>query len=475
MRRHDLSLQLHGGEERDEIPLANRGAHLHGNINHNGLNGSLHRHLLVAASATRSTGAGRGFRCRSGSQGLAVAFHEGEEHLILDEFRVLEDTTQERHVRLDALNVVPSQGVDGLFASGLEGGVSLARGEADQFPHKGIIVHAGLTTLVQRTVNAHTLSLRLAVDRHLLATARSQGKPRLDGGTSERRCSLIGTARKIQVRQSRAACDSQLRFHDVDACDLLSDRVLDLDARVHLHENEAYVGIIEIASHHEFHGAHILVSTLPHEPECAVRELGSELRVHPRWCHLHDLLVSLLDAAVPLVEVCSASLTVSYNLNLDVTSTFHELLEEDGTVAKGSSRLARAPVVRIRKLSLAAHHAHAAASSAERCLEDDGVRDLVVDEELRGFLSGGKEARTAQDRDATALGQLSRLHLVTQERNGLRRRSHETHTSIRTSGSKLGAFAEEAVAWMYGLCSAFLNRIHDTLHIQVWCNRTWLG
>ena len=52
---------------------------------------------------------------------------------------------------------------------------------------------------------------------------------------------LDALLRQAQVRQRRALRDAQLRAHEVDAGDLLGDRVLDLDARVHLEEDVAAV------------------------------------------------------------------------------------------------------------------------------------------------------------------------------------------------------------------------------------------
>src|SRR5262249_23364520 len=117
----------------------------------------------------------------------------------------------------------------------------------------------------------------------------------------------------LAVGEALAAGDQQLRLHQVDAGDELGDRVLDLDAGVHLDEVELAV-LVE-----ELHGAGAAVAdrlarlhaALAHEAPLADGDArGRGL--------LDDLLVAALHGAVALAEVDDVAVPVRQHLELDV-------------------------------------------------------------------------------------------------------------------------------------------------------------
>jgi len=67
------------------------------------------------------------------------------------------------------------------------------------------------------------------------------GDPALQGGTADRDVVL----RESNVGEGLPRCDAQLGLHQVDLGDLLGDRVLDLDARIHLDEHVVAVFVDE--------------------------------------------------------------------------------------------------------------------------------------------------------------------------------------------------------------------------------------
>ena len=105
--------------------------------------------------------------------------------------------------------------------------------------------------------------------------------------------------RQAEVVEGLAAGDAQLGADEVDVGDLLGDRVLDLDARVHLDEDVAAVGreqeldragvdVADLLGERDGVGAHPLA------------QLGVEVGGRG---DLDDLLVAPLDRAVPLEQV----------------------------------------------------------------------------------------------------------------------------------------------------------------------------
>ena len=120
--------------------------------------------------------------------------------------------------------------------------------------------------------------------------------------------------REPEVVEGLAGGDAQLRLHEVDVGDLLGDRVLDLDARIHLDED-----VLALLVEQELDGAGVAVADLAGELDRVradpVPQLLLEIR---RRGQLDDLLVATLDRAVALEEVDDVALAVGEDLDLDV-------------------------------------------------------------------------------------------------------------------------------------------------------------
>ena len=114
--------------------------------------------------------------------------------------------------------------------------------------------------------------------------------------------------------------NANLLTHQIDAGDHLSDRVFHLEARVHFEEEE-FPGRIDqkldragpdvIAGARHFNGA------LSHLFTQGVVEQG-------RGRFLDHLLVSTLDAALPLKQMHRIAVRVAQHLNLNVTRLLHQ-------------------------------------------------------------------------------------------------------------------------------------------------------
>ena len=141
---------------------------------------------------------------------------------------------------------------------------------------------------------------RLAVDVHGAGRGQEAGgrvlgvEARLDGVAARRRASSWAQ------RERLAGGDAQLLLDEVDAVDQLGHRVLDLQPRVHLEEEE----LAGVAGRDELDRAGAVVAARPRE-----RDRG---RAHPRAQRgvddgrrrlLDDLLVAALQRALALAEV----------------------------------------------------------------------------------------------------------------------------------------------------------------------------
>ena len=156
-------------------------------------------------------------------------------------------------------------------------------------------------------------------------------EPRLDRVAVRRRRDL-----ETEVGQGRARRDRELVGHEVAPGDGLGHRVLDLETRVHLEEEE----LSRVGQEHLDRPGIDVARGRGHRQR-RIAHPGAELR-RDRWCRrlLDDLLVASLRRAVALAEVDSSTSCVEEHLDLDVTRALEIALEDEPVVAEGPMRLA---------------------------------------------------------------------------------------------------------------------------------------
>ncbi len=133
------------------------------------------------------------------------------------------------------------------------------------------------------------------------------------------------------VAEPLARCDAQLRLDEVDAGDGLGDRMLNLDARVHLDEVELAVFV-----HQELDGAGVLVADLGEAAAEGLADLLAHLgRDLQRRRFFDQLLMAALDGALALEERGHMAVLVGQHLELDVARLLDELLHVELAVAEG--------------------------------------------------------------------------------------------------------------------------------------------
>ena len=148
-----------------------------------------------------------------------------------------------------------------------------------------------------------------------------------------------------KVFQGFPARDAQLRRHQVDVGDLLGDRVLDLDPRVHLDEH-----VLTALVEQELHGARAGVTDLAGERHRVGADLLPQRRIQVRRRRqLDDLLVAALHAAVALEQMDHVAVRVGQDLHLDVAGIDHRLLEEHRRIPERRLRFAAGRFDRLRQ------------------------------------------------------------------------------------------------------------------------------
>ena len=116
------------------------------------------------------------------------------------------------------------------------------------------------------------------------------------------------------VVEPLAGGDAQLRLHQVDAGDGLGDRMLHLDAGVHLDEVE-----LAVLVHEELDGAGVLVADVGEAAAEGLADLLAHLgRDLQRGRFFNQLLMAALDGALALEERSHVAVLVGQHLELDV-------------------------------------------------------------------------------------------------------------------------------------------------------------
>src|SRR4029077_18744917 len=136
--------------------------------------------------------------------------------------------------------------------------------------------------------------------------------------------------------QRPALGDPDLLLDEVDAGDELRDRVLDLEAGVHLEEED-----LAPVREQELAGPGAPVAHGRRELEgIAGQATPDRGRDRRRRRLLEHLLMATLGRAVALAEVDAVALPIEEHLDLDVARTLDEALEDQARVAEGALGLA---------------------------------------------------------------------------------------------------------------------------------------
>ena len=198
--------------------------------------------------------------------------------------------------------------------------------------------------------------------------------------------------------QRLAGGDHDLLADQIEPRHQLGDRVLDLDARVHLHE---VVRAVRVEKALDRSGRPVAGG--PRRVDGDRADPCPESRVDGRGGRLLDeLLVAALHRAVALAEVDHVAVRVGEHLHLDVTWVLEVALDVDRRVAEVRPALAARGGKRRLDLAGRAHDLHTAAAAPGRGLDQQRVADLVAERQhLLGRL--GRVGHARDDRDAGLL------------------------------------------------------------------------
>ena len=143
-----------------------------------------------------------------------------------------------------------------------------------------------------------------------------------------------GSALRDMRRKFFAGGDANLFLHQIATVNFLRDRVLDLDARVHLDEI-----IMTVVIDQELHRARVLITDGFRQFDRGVAHfLAQARRDQRRRAFLDHLLVAPLDRTIALAQMNSVSVLVRHDLELDVMRIDDQLLDVNVAVPESLFR-----------------------------------------------------------------------------------------------------------------------------------------
>ena len=245
---------------------------------------------------------------------------------------------------------------------------------------------------------------------------------------------------------ARARRDHDLALDQVDVGDHLRDRVLDLNAGIHLNEVQAPVLI-----HQKFDRARVGVAdrsqrSAQHLPDLAA-QLGRDLR---RRRLFEQLLMAALDGAFALAQADHVAVLVGQYLKFDVAGMVDVLLHVEVAVAECCGGLGLGRFEESRQFLFAAHDAHAASAAARRSLHDH--RETNLPRPFHGFAFGRNDAvRPGENGHASLLHGGAGFFLLAHQAGDFRPRTDELDAAGLAHFGKIRVLGQQSIAGMHRL------------------------
>ena len=276
---------------------------------------------------------------------------------------------------------------------------------------------------------------------------------------------LDRAAERLQIGLREAepltGCDTNLFFDQVDPVHHLGNRMLDLDAGVHLHEvdvgsvdqkfERAGVGVL----HGSRGGDRDIMQTVAHRRiQCGRRRFLDELLV--RW---------LLHRTVAFAEVHDIAVLIAQHLHFDVPRGADQLLDVHAAIFERRFGFGRCGGKRRRHFRGRFDRAHALAAAAGRRFEQHGIADLGS--KRRGGFGRRENTAAGRDRHARLVHDPARRRLVAHGGDDARFRTNERETVVARDFGEACVLGEKSVARVNRIGTADQSGRDDVRDVEI--------
>jgi len=374
---------------------------------------------------------------------------------------VADDAAQEREVGAHAADgglVEHGQQTQARFLAVLAPGDQLAEHWVVERRHRIALGNAAVDATA-RAIRRFTVEIEGAGGGEEIVVGVFGVQPHFDCMTDQRHLRLAD-------RKRLAAGDADLPGDQIEAGDGFGDRVLDLQAGIHFHEEKFATGVEQ-----EFHRAGTDVADglggLYRSFAHGAAQLGGEAW---RWRLFNHFLMAALDRAVAFVQVQAVAVLVGEDLDFHMARFEHVFFHQHARVAERRLRLALGGRQRLGQVRLALDHLHALAAATGGGLEQHRVANL-----FRGSTEGFHVLRFAvvarHQRHAGFFHQRLGGGLAAHGVDGGGGWAEEDQPGLFDGAGELGVLREKAVARMDRLGAAGLGRLDQLVDAQVTVGR----
>ena len=214
--------------------------------------------------------------------------------------------------------------------------------------------------------------------------------------------------------------------HEVDACHHFRDRVLHLNARIHLDKIPRLgIHIVE-----KLHRARVVVPDVLGQFQRRRAEFVPHrfIQRHARG-DLHHFLITPLHRTIAFVQMQNIAVLVAQNLHLNVLGVLHVLFEKHRRIAKRAIGLATGFIKQSLQILGFMHHPHPAPAATKGSLDDEWKPNLLGHLHCLG---AGFDCviRAGQHRYSSGFGERAGLSFVAHLSQQLRARPHKCHPRL---------------------------------------------
>src|SRR3989344_545421 len=330
-----------------------------------------------------------------------------------------------------------------------------------EFGAHGVVMRREFVTGVDRCVGTHARAARRVIARDA-SIARQEIVFRVLGVDAE----LDGVTAPAHVflpeGNGLALGDAYLFLNDILAGDLFRYGVLDLQARVHLHEIELAVLVEQ-----EFDGAGVLVIDTAGRTHAQVAHGGAlffgELRGRGDF---DQFLVAPLDGTVALEKMDDVALLVAEYLHLDVARIDDGLFQVHLGTPEGLGGFGDDALVGALEFVFAVAATDAAPAATRGGFEHDGVADFFG--QLQGLGDVLEVAlATRHHRHAGGDHGGARGGFIAHAADGVHGRADIDDAAAGADFRQLGIFREKAVTGVQGIATGGHRQVHDAMGVEV--------
>ena len=259
-------------------------------------------------------------------------------------------------------------------------------------------------------------------------------------------------------------CHTNLPFDQIQSGHHFGDGVLDLQAGVHLHEEEL-VRLVGGDDELDSAGAGVIDASSG-VARCRADPVTGHLIEQWRRSLFDDLLVAPLQAAFALTEVNDVAVLVGENLDLDVPGPQDESLEEQGVVAERRRGLTAGTAKSLGQIGRILDQTHSLATAACRRLDQHRVADVLG--RCDQFFVGQIRARDTRDHRHVERGnRVLRGDLVAHHLDSPLGGAEEGDSGSRACSRERRVLRQEAVTGVNTLSTGGLGSVDDLVDDEV--------